>query len=181
MSQELLKKVLPFTESDLEANRRQQVSASQLQRLKREVGSFFQYGIIGVLLSVVLFIVAAIIYSDLENKKPLVRSLDSLPKLLVAFGVFILIVFGVSVFLVLWSSLRSSGYNGRLYVKVTEGKVERFTPGADDYAYTVKVGEMEFYVDEKTHDAFTGEAYRVYFLDASDILSVEEIKPTSAL
>jgi hypothetical protein len=179
MSVELIKKVIPFTDHDLETNRRGTVSAWQLKRLKDEVGGLFQYGVGGILISGILFFVAAVIFSNLEYKKPLLRNIESLPPLFTFFVVIVLIGFGFSSFLVLWSSLRSRAYQGRLEVKMTEGKVARLTPGVDEYAYTVKVGAVDFYVDEKTHDAFTGDSYRVYFLDSSDILSVEELDVNS--
>lgn len=176
MSKELLKKVIPFTDNDLETNRRQLVSAAQLQRLKNEVNNLSEFGCVGLLVSMVLFFVVGIIFSKMEYKKPLVQNLESLPPLLLGSMVLGVIVFFFSGFLVLWSRLRRKAYDGRLEVKIVEGKVERFTPGVDEYSFTVKVGNVDFYVDEKTHDAFTGDYYRVYFLDSSDLLSAEEIK-----
>ncbi len=90
--------------------------------------------------------------------------------------VFTLIIFVTSIIVLFWSVLKSKTYDGRLKVKVTEGKTERSTPDIDEYAYQIKVGEMIFYVEEEIHNAFTNDYYRVYYLDSSDILSVEEIR-----
>jgi len=174
MSLELIKKEIPFTADDLETNRRGQISRAQLQRLKDEVGGSFQYGVIGILLSVVLFIIVAIVFSPGEYKKTV---LQNLPPWFWGFSSLGAIIFIAGVFLMLLSALRSRAYAGSLEVKMAEGKTERFLPGVDEYAYRLIVGEVEFYVDEKTHDAFDGDFYRVYFLDSSDILSVEEIGP----
>ena len=176
MSVELIKKVIPFDERDLELNRQGKVSSTQLIHLQNEISNISRFAWFGLFVSVILAFVAAIIFNNLEYKKPLIRNLNDLPVWFMLPVVFTLIIFVTSIIVLFWSVLKSKTYDGRLKVKVTEGKTERSTPDIDEYAYQIKVGEMIFYVEEEIHNAFTNDFYRVYYLDSSDILSVEEIR-----
>lgn len=175
MSVELIKKVIPFDERDLEMNRQGKVSAAQLLHLKNEISNISRYAWFAFFVSVILSFAAAIIFNDLEYKKPLLRNLNDLPVWFMLPVVLTLIILVASIFVLLWCAIRSKNYDGKLEVKITEGKTERSTPDIDESAYQIKVGEVIFYVEEKIYDAFTNDYYRVYYLDSSDILSVEEI------
>lgn len=176
MSVELIKKVIPFDERDLELNRKGKVSSTQLIHLKNEISKISRYAWFAFFVSVILAFVAAIVFNDLEYKKPLIQNLKYLPVWFMLPVVLTLIILVTSIFVLFWSVLKSKTYDGRLTVKVTEGKTERSTPDIDEYAYQIKVGEVIFYVEEKIYDAFTKDYYRVYYLDSSDILSVEELE-----
>ncbi|HMS42353.1 MAG TPA: hypothetical protein PKE69_19120 [Pyrinomonadaceae bacterium] len=175
MSVELIKKVIPFDERDLELNRKGKVSSTQLIHLKNEISNISRYAWFALFISLVLSFVAAIIFNDLDYKKPLIRNLKDLPVWFMLPVVVTVIIFVSSIFVLFWSAIKSKTFDGQLVVKMTEGKTERSTPDIDEYSYQIKVGEFIFYVEEKIHDAFTKDYYRVYYLDSSDILSVEEI------
>jgi hypothetical protein len=166
---ELIQKVISFTEKDLEANRRLEITDAQLNRLRSVIDYFYKRAILGLIIStVVLFIMAAA--GQLEALSPQQMKTSGEPKLLIFFMVLVVMVIIVSFLIILWSLIQFRNYNEKLTVRVTEGKVKRTQ---DEYTNIVKVGDVEFYLDDTKYAAFTGEYYRVYYLDSSDILSVE--------
>jgi hypothetical protein len=170
MSQESVQKVIPFTESDLEANRRFEVTKAQLNHLRSNIDYLFRRAIWGLIISIVsLFLLAASGQLAVLIPRPK-NNLQSAPKLLMFFIVLVMIAFVASAFVIFWSLIKYRNYNEKLTVRVVEGKTERFT---GEFKNSVKIGDVEFYVEDEIYDAFTGEYYRVYYLDSSDILSVE--------
>lgn len=176
MSQTSLQKVIPFTERDLEANRCFEVTKAQLNHRRSEIENIFNGAILGLIISFIsLFILAASGQLAVLIPRPK-NNLESAPKLLLFFIVVVMIAFVVSVFVILWSLIKFKNYNEKLTVRVVEGKVER---SSGEFNNSVKIGDVEFFVDDEIYQAFTGEYYRAYYLDTSDILSAEspETKP----
>lgn len=173
MSQESVQKVIPFTERDLEANRRFEVTKAQLKHLRSEIDRIFNGAVWILIISVICFFILAAT-GQLAALLPLPKNnLESVPTLLMFFIVLVMLAFVVSVFIIFWSLIKYGNYKEKLTVRVAEGKVERHT---DEYINTVKIGDVEFYLDDERYNAFTGEYYRVYYLDSSDILSVESLE-----
>ena len=99
MSQESVQKVIPFTERDLEANRRFEVTKAQLNYLRSEIDRIFNGAVWVLIISMVcLFTLAATGQFAVLISRPK-NNLESAPKLLMFFIVLVMIAFVVSVFL----------------------------------------------------------------------------------
>lgn len=169
MSQESVQKVIPFTNKDLEANHRFEVTNAQLNYLRSGIDYYYRRAILGLCISTsVLFILG--LSGQLAALSPQQMRTSGEPKLLILFIVLMVIVFVASFLMILWSLIQFRNYREKLTVRVIEGRVKKMT---DEYSNTVKVGDVEFYLDDNIYDAFTGEYYRVYYLDSWNILSVE--------
>ena len=67
MSQESVQKVIPFKESDLEANRRFEVTKAQLNHLRSVIDYFFRRAVLGLIISLTgLFLLAASEYKNYD-------------------------------------------------------------------------------------------------------------------
>jgi len=169
MSQESVRKVIPFTEKDLEANRRLEVTDAQINRLRSHIQTIFTWAAVGLIGStVVLFVLGAM--GNLAAALPRNLNKPDQPKLLIGFVALVALVFVVCFFLNFWGWIQFRNYDEKRRVLVTEGKAERFQDGETN---VMRVGDVDFYLEDEIYDAFTEGYYRVYNLDTKDIISVE--------
>ncbi len=173
MSQESVRKVIPFTETDLEANRRFEVTKSQINRLRSDIQKIFTWAAVGLIGSTIVFFVLGAM-GQLAVMLPRNLHKPDQPKLLIGFIALVAVVFVVCFFMNFWCWIQFRNYDEKRTVLVTEGKVVR---EQEEFVNMVKVGEVEFHIDEYIYEAFTGDYYRVYYLDTMDILSVETPEP----
>jgi len=173
MSQESVRKLIPFTEKDLEANRRLEVTDAQINRLRSDIQKIFTWAAVGLIGSTVVFFVLGAM-GQLAVMLPRNLNKPDQPKLLIGFIALVAVVFVVCFFMNFWCWIQFRNYDEKRTVLVTEGKAERFQDGETN---VIRVGSVEFYLEDELYAAFTDVYYRIYYLDTKDIISVETPEP----
>jgi archaellum component FlaG (FlaF/FlaG flagellin family) len=176
-----LMQALNFTAQDLEANRNGTVTEAQRARLGKQAG----YTRIATLVSFVIVIlvfagIGAYLFVFSNNGQSLLKafSKDSSVLAIVAgvMGAFILVIF-----LSFLRTLRRTSDVARGKVSMTEGpaKLKTVDSGYNLTSYQIKVGKVNFYVQEAVFQCFIeGAPYRIYYIKNPPIntmLSAEQV------
>ncbi|HVE55928.1 MAG TPA: hypothetical protein VNB22_03815 [Pyrinomonadaceae bacterium] len=165
---------IPFTDDDLATNRRFEITANQKMRLKAKIELYIFFSFFGTAICFVIGFIALIVNIDSTNLF-IMKILG-----IVGFGVFFY-----------WAVL-SISWNQRLRknrgVKLAEGTAELSIKYMSNYPsssydnekiphYFMKVGKVNFEIDEETFDSIKGKQFRIYYFQLlkKEILSIENI------
>ena len=171
---EKLMAAIPFTDDDLATNREFEITANQKMRVKAKIDLHIFFSFFGTGICFVVGFIALI--GDIDSTTLLILKILGTA----GFGVFFY-----------WAVL-SINWNKRLKinrgVKLSEGTAElsvkyipNYAPSANDNEkiphYIMKVGNVEFEMDEETFYSIKGKQFRIYYFQLlkKEILSIENI------
>jgi hypothetical protein len=172
-----LMQVLNFTPQDLQINRSGGISAEQRARLQEKMAQYKQSGtkVIGVVILMTIIAFAAVFFFS-ETGESLRSVMSENPIILVVPGAALLI-WAIMLILTLARSGNVNFENAKLMVVTGKAKPKKINmyygpasvamaaAGNNALNCTVKVGRVQFYVDEETYSGFAnGMNYSVYYI-----------------
>lgn len=179
--QEELMRAVPFTAQDLEANRTGRTSEAQRARLGKQSGYTRIVTLVTFVIVILVFAgIGAYLFVFSNNGQSLLKMFAQAPNTLpIVAGAMAAVI--LVIFLSFLRTLRQTTDVSRGKVRVTEGTatLKTVNSGYNLTSYQVKVGKINFYVQESVFQCFIeGAPYRIYYIKNPPIntmLSVEQI------